>query len=68
MQLRQESGAERHLWLGSGLFFVAKEADSAYIYTLVLRLSGANWIRPGSSKRKLRAVVGQQATLKADQT
>ena len=28
---------------------------------------GANWIRPGSLKCKWRAVVGQQATLKADQ-
>jgi hypothetical protein len=30
-------------------------------------LSGANWIRPGRLKCKWRAVVGQQATLKADQ-
>ena len=28
---------------------------------------GANWIRPGSMKCRWRAVVGQQATLKADQ-
>ena len=28
---------------------------------------GANWIRPGRLKCKWRAVVGQQATLKADQ-
>ena len=30
------------------------------------RYSGANWIRPDSKKCKLRAVVGQMATLKAD--
>jgi hypothetical protein len=30
-------------------------------------ISGANWIRPDSLKRKWRAVVGQLATLKADQ-
>ena len=29
--------------------------------------SGANWIRPGSMKCRSRAVVGQQATLIADQ-
>jgi hypothetical protein len=31
------------------------------------RHSGANWLRPDSLKRKWRAVVGQLATLKADQ-
>ena len=31
------------------------------------RVSGANWIRPGSVKCRWRAVVGQQATQKADQ-
>jgi hypothetical protein len=28
---------------------------------------GANWIRPGSLKWEWRAVVGQWATIKADQ-
>ena len=31
------------------------------------RTLGANWIRPGSLKCRWRAVVGQRATLKADQ-
>jgi hypothetical protein len=31
-------------------------------------MQGANWIRPDSLKRCWRVVVGQLATLKADQT
>jgi len=50
-------------------FILSRGSVSAYnaSVTALRRASGANWVRPDSLKRKWRAVVGQLATLKADQ-
>ena len=42
-------------------------ADPSWAGIRLFVPSGANWVRPDGLKRKWRVVVGQQATLKADQ-